>query len=218
MVSTPRVDPSVDLVPPLRVRLLGGFQVEREDLTGPVSVWQRRTAKTLTKLLATYPGHAMHREQILDILWPGIDVDSALNSFGKALHAARRAIEPELIPRKGSAYLRLTDAMLALNTQHVRIDADQFQELAEAAIQRRDVPSYEAALAAYSGELLPEDRYEDWCAERRSLLVELRLRVLLGLAGTLEGRARGAAPSTKPPIASAKCCSTTQRGRRPIVA
>jgi DNA-binding SARP family transcriptional activator len=129
----------------------------------------------------------MHREQILDILWPGIDVDSALNSFGKALHAARRAIEPELMPREGSAYLRLTDAMLALNTQHVLIDADQFQELAEAAVRRRDIPSYESALATYSGELLPEDRYEDWCAERRALLVELRLRVLLGLAAALEG-------------------------------
>jgi DNA-binding SARP family transcriptional activator len=129
----------------------------------------------------------MHREQILDILWPGIDVDSALNSLGKALHAARRAIEPELTPRKGSAYLRLTDAMLALNTEHVLIDADQFQELAEAAFRREDVPSYESALATYSGELLPEDRYEDWCAERRVLIVELRLRVLLGLAAALEG-------------------------------
>jgi DNA-binding SARP family transcriptional activator len=175
-------------VPALRVGLLGGFRVERVGDARPVSGWQRRTAKTLTKLLATYPRHAMHREQILEILWPEVDVDSALNSFGKALHAARRAFEPGLVPRQSSAYLRLTDSMLALNTDHVVIDADHFQHLAESALGRGDVAAYETALAAYGGELLPEDRYEDWCAERRDFLSGLRIRLLLDLAQALEKR------------------------------
>src|SRR5919108_16203 len=92
--------------PPLRIHLLGGFGVQRP---GPLEVsgWQRRSAKTLTKLLATCPGHALHKEQILEILWPDADVCSALNSLGKALHAARRALEPELAPRSSSAFLRM---------------------------------------------------------------------------------------------------------------
>jgi DNA-binding SARP family transcriptional activator len=173
--------------PELRVRLLGGFRVERVGAARPVSGWQRRTAKTLTKLLATYPRHALHRDQILEILWPEADVESALNSFGKALYAARRAVEPELLPRQSSAYLRLTDSMLAL-TDHVAIDADHFQQLAESALGRGDVAAYESALAAYGGELLPEDRYEDWCAERRDFLTGLYLRLLVDLAQALEKR------------------------------
>jgi DNA-binding SARP family transcriptional activator len=175
-------------VPLLRVRLLGGFRVEHADVAGAVSDWQRRSAKTLTKVLATHPRHALHREQLLDILWPGADIESALNSFGKALHAARHAFEPELPRRKNSAYLRLEDAMLVLDTEHVAIDADRFEQLAQDSLRRRDVSAYESALAAYSGELLPEDRYEDWCAERRTFLTELHVRVLLALAEAFERR------------------------------
>jgi DNA-binding SARP family transcriptional activator len=162
--------------------------VEPAGMARAVSGWQRRSAKTLTKLLATFPGHALHREQILDILWPGADVDSALNSFGKALHAARHAFEPDLPRRADSAYLLLKDAMLALNTEHVVIDADTFERLAENALRNQDAAAYESALACYGGELLPEDRYADWCAERRSFLAELRVRLLVGLAEALENR------------------------------
>ncbi len=194
---TPEVAPGVhasearysgsDAVPLVRVRLLGGFRVERTDAR-EVSDWQRRSAKTLTKLLATHTGHAFHREQILDILWPGVAVESALNSFGKALHAARHALEPELPRREDSAYLRLVDGMLVLNSEHVVVDTDRFEQLAEAALRRRDITAYEAALAAYSGELLPEDLYESWCAERRNSLAELHVRLLLGVAEALDER------------------------------
>jgi DNA-binding SARP family transcriptional activator len=184
----------VPVLPQLRVGLLGGFRVERVDAVRPVTDWQRRTAKTLTKVLATDPRHALHREQILDMIWPDVGVESALNSFGKALYAARRALEPELLPRQGSTYLRLTDSMVALDTQHVLIDADHFQLLAETALRQRDEAAFEVALEAYGGELLPEDRYEDWCAERRDFLAELHIRLLVGLAERLEERgAYGAA-------------------------
>jgi DNA-binding SARP family transcriptional activator len=180
--------PSARAVPPLRVDLLGGFRVRRIGAERPVSGWPRRTAKALTKLLATHPRHALHREEILEILWPGVEVESALNRFGKALHAARRALEPELPPRGASAYLRMTDSMLALNTDNVAIDADHFQQLAESALGQGDVAAYETALAAYGGELLPEDRYQDWCAERRAFLAELRIRLMVELAEALEKR------------------------------
>ena len=176
------------VLPTLRVRLLGGFGVGRDGDDTEVSDWQRRSAKTLTKLLAAHPRHALHREQILDILWPEADLESALNSFGKALHAARRAIEPELPRRQNSAYLRLDNAMLTLDMEHVAVDADRFEQLAQDALRGADVTALESALAAYGGELLPEDRYEDWCAERRSYLTELHIRVLLSLAEALEQR------------------------------
>jgi DNA-binding SARP family transcriptional activator len=178
----------------LHVGLLGGFRLERGDVTQsafgrqPVCDWPRRSAKTLTKLLAARPGHALHREQIIDILWPEVDTESALNSFGKALHTARRVLEPGLERRHDSAYLRLADSMLVLNTERVVIDTDVFEQLADRAMHSGDVEAYQAALGAYRGELLPEDRYETWCTERRNALVEMHLRLLIGLAEAYERR------------------------------
>src|SRR5205807_10189035 len=65
-------------------------------------------------------------------------------------------------------------------------DAHHFRRLAEQALTGEDLLQYETALAAYSGELLPEDRYEDWAAGAREALATLQLRLLLGLAALLE--------------------------------
>lgn len=192
--SAPRVGaaqaqyPGPDVIAPLHVRVLGGFCVERSDVAQAVSVWPRRSAKTLIKLLAIQPGHAMHREQVIDVLWPKVNTESAFNSFGKALHVARRALQPALPRRQGSAYIRLADGMLALDTQRVGVDADEFEQLAEAALRSGENAAYDAAFAAYGGELLPEDRYESWCSERRNALAELHIRLLLGMAEVLERR------------------------------
>jgi DNA-binding SARP family transcriptional activator len=184
-------------VPQLRLELLGGFRAERAGVGRPVAGWQRRTAKTLTKLLATHPRHRLHREQVMEVLWPDVEIESALNSFGKALHAARRALEPELPPRESSAYLQLTDSMVALDTRRVWIDADHFESLAETALRQGDVAGYERALAAYGGELLPEDRYEDWCAERRDRLAALHGQLLLALAEAHEERGAHSASAAR---------------------
>jgi DNA-binding SARP family transcriptional activator len=150
--------------------------------------WRRRSAKTLTKILAAHPKHSLHREQILDVLWPGADTESARNSLGKALYAARRALEPQLPRRQNSTFLRLEDAMLVLDTEHVTVDADRFEQLAQEALRRQEVSALESTLAVYRGDLLPEDLYADWCAERRNHLAELHVRVLLALADELEQR------------------------------
>jgi DNA-binding SARP family transcriptional activator len=172
----------------LRIGVLGGFRVIPPAAEEPVSMWSRRSAKSLVKVLATRPEHALHREQIVEALWPGIELDSALNSFGKALHAARHALEPELRARASSQYLLFSDSMVSLDMSRVVVDADQFQALAEEALRCGDIGSYERALAAYGGDVLPEDRYEEWCADRRTFLAELRLRVLLELAEALEAQ------------------------------
>ncbi len=175
-------------IAPLHVRLLGGFCIERGDAGPTVSDWPRRSAKTLIKLLAVQPGHALHREQVIDVLWPKVNAESALNGLAKALHVARRALQPGLPRRQDSAYLHLLDGMLVLDTEHAVVDTDEFEQLAEDALRRGEIAAYEAAFAAYGGELLPEDRYESWCSERRTALAELHIRLLLGMAETLEHR------------------------------
>lgn len=170
----------------LKIYVLGGFRVEQDGHAILDDAWgQRRVAKTLVKLLAVERTHSLHRDQILEFLWPDAGLDSALNGFSKALHAARRALEPDLLPRMASKYLRLSDDILSLNQDDLWIDIDHFESLLEQAARRGDVASYQAASTAYAGELLPEDRYEDWAEERRSALREAYSRLLVMLADAL---------------------------------
>lgn len=180
------VDDAIHPPQDLAISLLGGFRVEQAGDPVNDDAWgQRRHAKTLIKLLAAERTHSLHRDQILEILWPEAGPDSALNGFSKALHAARRALEPDLLPRAVSKYLRLNGDILSLDQDVVWIDIDHFESLAEQAMRVRDVHSYQAACAAYTGELLPEDRYEDWAEERRIALRDTHARLLVALADVL---------------------------------
>ena len=86
--------PPEDGPPELALRLLGRFEVMLGSRVVPASVWRRRKAATLVKLLALADGHRMHREVMMDRLWPGLDVAAATNSLHQVLHVARRALAP----------------------------------------------------------------------------------------------------------------------------
>jgi two-component SAPR family response regulator len=52
----------------------------------------------------------------------------------------------------------------------------------------REPAAYRAAIELYTGELLPEDRYEEWTQERRAELRRTYLELLAELAGLHEER------------------------------
>lgn len=168
--------------PRLRLHLFGGFTATRDGGPAPAARWTRPSAQTLVKLLAVVPEHRIHREQAMDICWPHADRQSATGSLRVALHAARRALEPELAPRAASSYLISDGALLRLDPATVVIDTDEAEAAARSALDAREPEALSAALALFTGELLPEDRYADWARTRRERLTALRQEVLLALA------------------------------------
>ncbi|MZD03899.1 AAA family ATPase, partial [Streptomyces sp. SID5785] len=177
-----QTDSSLSATPLLRLHLFGGFAVTRDGGPAPADRWSRPSARTLVKLLAVTPDHQLHREQAMDVCWPDADRHSATGSLRVALHAARRALEPELAPRASSSYLISDGALLRLDPATVRIDADEAESAARAALASGEPGELAAALDLFSGELLPEDRYADWAQARRERLVALREEVLLAQA------------------------------------
>ncbi|MET8125291.1 AAA family ATPase [Streptomyces sp. NPDC005065] len=174
---------SAEPIPPLlRLHLFGGFRVTRDRGPALADKWPRPSARALVKLLAVSPGHSLHREQAMEICWPDSDTQAALGSLRVALHAARRAIEPELAPRASSSYLTGEGTLLRLDPHTVVIDADQAENLAEQALAGGSTEALTAALAAFTGELLPEDRYAPWAEARREELSAMCDRVRLALA------------------------------------
>ncbi|MFG2595772.1 ATP-binding protein [Streptomyces sp. NPDC048462] len=170
------------VAPRLNLHLFGGFRVTRESGAAPAERWPRMTAQALVKLLAVVPEHRLHREQVIDICWPGADPHAAQGSLRVALHSARRILEPELASRATSSYLVSEGALLFLDPATVWIDADQAERDARDALASGGVAELARALEWFSGELLPEDRYADWAEGRRAQLAALKERVLIGLA------------------------------------
>nr|WSX75329.1 AAA family ATPase [Streptomyces sp. NBC_00899] len=180
--------------PALRIRLLGGFRVERDGPVPAAARWRRHSAQVLVKLLAVAPGHRLHRGEVLAVCWPDADEDAATRSLRVALHAARHALEPELPPRASSAYLRTTGELLSLDPERVEVDVDRVESLAARSLRAAGpgrLTALEEAARALRGELLPEDRYADWCAAARDSMGRLRQRVLVALAdaATADGAA-----------------------------
>src|SRR4051794_22346202 len=78
--------------PVLRISLLGTFRVfvgEREVLD---TAWRLRKARAVVKLLALAPDHRLHRERLLDQLWPDLTPEAGANNLRYALHIARRTL------------------------------------------------------------------------------------------------------------------------------
>ncbi|MFF1688982.1 ATP-binding protein [Streptomyces sp. NPDC058254] len=179
-------DHGTESAPPLlRLHLFGGFRVTRDGGPELAERWPRPSARALVKLLAVSPGHSLHREQAMDICWPDADASAALGSLRVALHAARRALEPELAPRAASSYLIADGTLLRLDPGAVWIDADHAERLAEAALDSGSSSQLAAALRSFTGELLPEDRYAPWTESRRVRLAVVCERLRIALAEAL---------------------------------
>ncbi|MBY0506699.1 MAG: winged helix-turn-helix domain-containing protein [Bryobacteraceae bacterium] len=167
----------------VELRLLGRFDLVVQGSPVDESRWGRKKAKTLLKLLALTPNRTLHREQVLEWLWPESEPEAALNNLHKLLHAARRVLEPDLKPGAASRYLHTVESMIELAGEPlVTVDLDRFDELGTIALRDGDRTALEAALALYTGDLLEEDRYEDWCSVRREQARQLAERLLESLA------------------------------------
>ncbi len=150
----------------VRISLLGGFWVSVGSRVIEEDEWRLRKAASLVKLLALAPGHRMHREQAMELLWPGLDRKAAANNLHQALHFARRALEPEAAA--SSHLLRLHDELLELCPNNALwVDVEAFEEAARRARRSGEPAAYTSALDLYAGDLLPEDLYEGWAEERR---------------------------------------------------
>jgi predicted ATPase len=153
------------------VGLLGGFDASTNGAAVPDGAWRLRKARELVKLLALARGHRLHREQAMDALWPELDPAAAANNLNQAVHVARRALGAETIEAKEGLLLF-----------HAEVDVDVFETAAATALRSRSAPALRAALALYGGELLPENRYDDFAGARRD-----ELEILAGrLASALE--------------------------------
>ncbi|MFL6208704.1 MAG: BTAD domain-containing putative transcriptional regulator [Pyrinomonadaceae bacterium] len=163
--------------------LLGPFRIIVDGMPVEAQAWARRKPKLLIKLLALQPNYQLHREQLMELLWPEQEPESASNSLHKAIHLARRTLEPKLRSAADSHFLLTQDQQIILRAPvKLWVDVKAFEQAASAAIRGLEVEAYETSLALYGGDLLLEDTYADWTAARREQLRSTRQELLSRLA------------------------------------
>src|SRR3954469_5825130 len=146
----------------VNVNLLGGFAASVDGVAVADAAWRLKKARELVKLVALARGHRLHREVVMDVLWRELAPAAAANNLHQAVHVARRALGPEAI--------EVRNEVLALSAE---VDVDEFERSAADARRTQTARAYAAALSRYGGELLPENRYDDWAGERREELATL---------------------------------------------
>ena len=180
------------------ISLLGGFAAAVDGSPVEEKAWRLKKARELVKLLALAQGHRLHREQAMDVLWHDRAPGAAANNLHQAVHVARRVLD--------AGAIELRDEVLYLVAE---IDVERFDLAATDARRIGSAAAYQAALSLYGGELLPENRYDDWAEARREELAALAAE----LATELEALGPGAAARSTLP---AETSSFVGRGRELI--
>ena len=114
------------------IRLLGRFEVSVDGTETAERLWRRRTAASLVKVLALAPRQRLHREQVMDILWPDQPPAPAAPKLHKAAHYARKAAG-----REDAVVLR-NDVVHLFPGADVTVDVAVFEELSRRAIADSD--------------------------------------------------------------------------------
>ena len=172
----------------VRIGLLGGFTTAVDGAL-VADRWRLRKARTLVKLLALAPGHRMHRDTVIEQLWPDAAPTSAANNLHQAVHAARSVLGAHRIGLRG-------DILTLCPDDELEVDVDVFERAAAHARATGDVAALREALARWSGPLLPEDVYEPWAALPRERLDKIHAEVAAQLAEQLVRTARPEAALT----------------------
>ena len=171
----------------VRIWLLGGFRVAVGSRTIENGRWRLRKAAALVKLLALSRGHHLQREQVMDLFWPDLGRRAASNNLRGVIHSARKVLEPGT--GTAARCLRFEGERISLCPEgQLWVNVDIFEEAAATARRIQEPAAYLVPVELYSGELLPEDRYEEWAEDRREGLRQLHLALLVELAGLYEER------------------------------
>lgn len=143
----------------LRIQLLGPTTVWRADGTkvkGPL--WQQAKVRALLALLAANQGQPIHKETIIEHLWPDMTNGSAEHNLYTAVHNLRRSLEPDLQRATDSRYIFYEKGCYILDGTTHWLDVAAFEKAISHAHQSTEIHQtisyYEQAVELYQNDFL----------------------------------------------------------------
>ena len=163
--------------PQVRITMLGGFDVRIDGVAVPSRAWRLNKARSLLRLLALAEGNSLHRDAVVEALWPKLEAAAAHNNLHQALHAARRALAVAGAP---ADVLRLRDGVVTLCPDGgLETDLDDLEAAVDKAIAAGDPELLLEVAMRCSAGLSPEDRYEGWARPYQDHIADLRRTAVL---------------------------------------
>jgi ATP/maltotriose-dependent transcriptional regulator MalT/DNA-binding SARP family transcriptional activator len=159
--------------PPVEVKTLGRFTVVIGGRPVSASAWQSRKARDLLKVLVARRGRPVHREALVELLWPDDDASRGSSRLSVALSTLRSVLDPD--KRHQPDDLVASDReTIRLCLDRVGVDVEEFFENADVGLgmqaEGRFTTAREhlvAAERAYEGDFLEEDAFDDWAVAPR---------------------------------------------------
>ncbi|NLX44228.1 MAG: tetratricopeptide repeat protein, partial [Chloroflexi bacterium] len=129
-------------------------------------------ARTLAFLMAEHPG-GLHKERIVDLLWPDTSQARAESLFHSTLYRLRKALDKQVVVAQGSIY------QLNPNLTY-RYDVADFEQLAHKGLQEGYSAHYARmnAIDLYQSDYL-EACDHPWCNDLRNTLQHLMIQLLI---------------------------------------
>ena len=154
-----------------RVQLFGSFRLLVGDDIVDLKPLRPRV-RSLVRLLALHTGKLVHREGVLEALWPNAGFDSGRSNLHTAVSAARQVLEPF-----GFTIERESDSYRLVSPGDTTWDTSEFQTAllsAQRARSNGDGPraydDYAHALSRYADDLLTEEGPSEWVVAPRDRL------------------------------------------------
>jgi DNA-binding SARP family transcriptional activator len=180
--------------PAVSIHCLGGFNVTVGGASVPIDAWQSKKARDLLKVLVARRGRAVHREELVEILWPDDDPRRTANRLSVALSVVRSVLSSDGDQPQDDVLV--TDrSTVRLATERVGIDLEEFHsEVASATAAVRDGDDdlarshYRRAESLYVGDLCEDNPYEEWIVAERELARSAYLDAARWLANDASSR------------------------------
>jgi len=167
----------------LDVCAFGGLTIYYQG--SPITVlWESQKARLLfSYLLVTYD-QWVHRDKLIELLWPGCEVAAGTNNFKTTLSRLRKSFAG---PRVLNPVLVQGEAV-RINFQAISLDASRFRQNALNGVKMQlrgetklARPCLETAQDLYTGEFLPEEPFNPFITAARNELSDLYDHVVKSL-------------------------------------
>lgn len=188
----------------MRVLCLGRFRLEIDGT--PITLTAiRPRARALLRLLALHAGQPVHRETILEALWPEAACDAGPRNLHVAISSLRQALESRSADGEGISFIRDGDAYVLAVPPGAVVDVlalGQAVAAGRAARAGGDLEwaqtCFREALELYCGEALSEDGPAEWVLAvrercRRDSVYAAEALAEIALDGGRHGEAAAAA-------------------------
>jgi DNA-binding SARP family transcriptional activator len=174
VLAEDRLTPETGAEPwPLHIRCFGSFSLLAGDSEPDISRLRPR-ARAALRLLALHAGRPVHREMLIEALWPELDTRAAMHNLQVTMSSLRAALEPggrrgasRLVARIGETYTLVLPIGSTSDLLMFDSSLASFRQVRSSGNVTEAIAHLRRAVRLYSGDVLPEDGPADWVVTTR---------------------------------------------------